>query len=423
MTAPCTFLLGALLAVVASAQWPRLPRIDPGHIAGVVESAEKEVKQTLSEKQNQALASEVAKKAKDLRSQAPSVADNVAQNAAQAVSASVQTAEAAKSIAGDAQAQQQVLTSEVSNEVKDLHGQAPFVAGNVAQSAAQAVSAAAQRADAAKTIARDAQAQQVGVIGGPPALATAVPAQAPVVSEGSHDALHMDKLLETVQGQINRSKVNEGLGSTPESLSEAVEIALDSKNIKKAADGVQEAHNIAQANKKYVEDLASKGHDLASEMIPGLNPYKVTGGVSKVVDGASKHIEAVKPMIHKVLKSDTKNAAQAVEKVVKYIGKIDPNSARKYINGDEPEEDQQALYVEEAAKEAAEWVGSHWQWSLLFIVGAVGALFFGWQVTKPRDSRTPKLLTDSDMVGWNGRGPPHNNSCQMQSEEVLFRQL
>jgi hypothetical protein len=421
MTAPCTFLLGALLAVAVSAQWPRLPKIDPGHIAGVVESAEKEVKQTLSQKQNQALASEVAKQAKDLHSQAPSVADNVAQNAAQAVSATVQTAEAAKSIAGDAQAQQQILASEVSKEVKDLHGKAPSVAGNVAQNAAQAVSAAAQTAEAAKTIAGDAQAQQqVGVIGDPPALATAAPAQAPVVSEGSHGALHTDKLLEIVQGQINGSKVNKVLGDAPESLSDAMDIALDSKNIKKAADGLQEAHGVVQANKEHIEDLASKGHDLASEIIPGLNPYKVTGGVNKVVDGASKHIEDVKPVIHTVLKSDTKTVAQAAEKGVKYIGKIDPNSVRKYINGDEPTEDQQALDMEEAT----EWVGSHWQWSLLFVLGAVGALFFGWQVTKRRDdSRTPKLLTDSDMVGWNGRGPAQSTSRQMQSEEVLFRQL
>ena len=102
------FLLAALLAAVASAQWPRLPKIYPGHMAGVVQSAEKEVKQTLSQKQI-------------LRSQAPSVAQKVAQSTVQAVSASAQTAEAAKAIAEDAQSQQQVLASEVAKEAKQLH--------------------------------------------------------------------------------------------------------------------------------------------------------------------------------------------------------------------------------------------------------------------------------------------------------------
>jgi len=183
------------------------------------------------------------------------------------------------------------------------------------------------------------------------------------------------------------------------------------------------AHRAVQANKKHVEVLASKGHDLASAIIPGLNKTQVTGGMHKVVDGASQHAEAVKPMIHKALRSDTKNVAELAGKGVKYIGKIDPNRVRQYINGDEPQEDQQAFDVETAA----EWVGSHWQWSLLFIVGVVGAaagLFFGKQITKRRDSRTPQLLTDSsDMVGWNGRSPPQSTSRQMQSEEVLFRQL
>merc|ERR1712008_421327 len=207
-----------------------------------------------------------------------------------------------------------------------------------------------------------------------------------------------------VQGQINGSKVNKVLRDAPESLSDAVDIALDSKNIKKAADGLQEAHGVVQANKKHIEDLASKGHDLVSKIIPGLNPSKVTGGVNKVVDGASKHIEAVKPMIHEVLKSDPKKAALAAEKGVKHVGKIDPNSVRKYIHGSHPEDGEQASDVDQAA----EWVGLHWQWSLLFIVGIVGALFFGWQVTKRRDARSPALLS-------TGR--------QMQPEEVLFQQF
>jgi hypothetical protein len=368
MTAPCNFLLGALLAVVASAQWPRLPKIDPGHIAGVVKSAEKEVKQTLSQKEKQALASEVAKKAKDLHSQAPSVADNVAQSAAQAVAASAQTAEAAKTIAGDAQAQQHGLASEVAKQAKDFRSQAPSVADNVAQSAVQAVAqgavqavaGAAQTAGAAKAIGGDVRAQQqVGVIGGPAALATTPPAPAPVISEGSHE--------------VHTS--------------------------------LQDAHDVVKATEQQVGDLASKGHDLVSKIIPGLNPSKVTGGVNKLVDGASKHIEAVKPMIHEVLNSDPKKAALAAEKGVKHVGKIDLGLHCRYVG---------ASTVVCGDPVSATGLLRHdntfrvWQWSLLFIVGIVGALFFGWQVTKRRDARSPALLS-------TGR--------QMQPEEVLFQQF
>jgi hypothetical protein len=192
-------------------------------------------------------------------------------------------------------------------------------------------------------------------------LATTPPAPAPVISEGSHE--------------VHTS--------------------------------LQDAHDVVKATEQQVGDLASKGHDLVSKIIPGLNPSKVTGGVNKVVDGASEHIEAVKPMIHEVLKSDPKKAALVAEKGVKYVGKIDPNSVRKYIHGGNPDDGEQASDVDQAA----EWVGLHWQWSLLFIVGAVGALFFGWQVTKRRDARSPV----SPALLSTGR--------QMQPEEVLFRQL
>jgi len=239
---------------------------------------------------------------------------------------------------------------EVAKMGKTLRSQAPSVVDNVAQSTAQAVSGAKQTAEAAKAIAGDAKAQQqVAAIGGPPALATAAPAPAPapapVVSEASHDA-HTDKVLETVQGQISR------------------------------------------ANKQQVEDLASK-------IIPDLNPSKVAGGVSKVVDGASTQVAAVKPMIDEILKADPKNVGHTADKGIEYVGKIGTNSARRYINGDDPEEGEQASDVDQAA----EWVGSHWQWSLLFIVCVVAALFFGWQVTKRRDARSPTLLANSDMAG------------------------
>jgi len=369
MMPSCTFFLGALLVVVASAQWPRLPNIDPGHIAGVVKSAEKEVKQTLSQKKTQDFASEVAKEAKDLRSQAPSVKDSVAQSAAQAASAAAQTVEAAKTVAEDTQSQ-----------------------------------------------------QHVGAIGGPPALTTvapapapvvttAAPAPAPVVSAGSHDTVHTDELLETVQGQINPSKIKEVLGDAAINVPEIAD-----KNIKKAKDSLQHAHDIVQANKQQVEDLASMGQDLASKIIPGLNPSKAMDGVSKVVDGASKHGEMGKPIIHEVVQSDPQNVAHTAEKGVKEIGKSDPNSVKQDIKGDDAEKGE--------PEDAAEWVGLRWQWSLLFIVVAVGALFFGWQVTKRRDSRSPTLIAaDGDMAPWMGGSPSRSTSRQPQSEETLFRQF
>jgi len=368
MTPPCTFILGALLAVVASAQWPRLPKIDPAHIVGAVKSAEKDVKQTLSQKATQDLASEVAKEAKDLRNQASSVVDGVAQNTAHVASAAVRTAEAAKIIQRNAQAQ-----------------------------------------------------HQVGSIGGPPALTTTASPPAPVVSEGSHGTVHTDGLLETVQDQINRSKINQVLGDAAKSMPETADMALDLKetSIKKAKDSLQDAQDIVQANKQQVEDLASKGQELASQMIPGMDPSKAIDGVSKVVGAASEHGEAVKSIIHEVLKSDPKHVAHAAEKGVKNIGKIDPDSVKKYIKGDDPEKGEQASDVEDAA----DWVGLHWQWSLIFIVGAAGALFFSWQVMKRRDSRSPTLLAGNDMAAWMGGSPTRSTSRQTQSEEMLFRQF
>jgi len=363
MMPSCTFFLGTLLVVVASAQWPRLPNIDPGHIAGVVKSAEKEVKQTLSQKKTQDFASEVAKEAKHLRSRAP------------------------------------------------------FVEDSVAQSAAQAASAAAQTVEAAKTVAEDTQSQQhVGAIGGPPASTTAAPAPAPVITTAApapapDDTVHTDELLETVQGQINPSKIKEVLEDAAKNVPE-----ITDKNIKKAKDSLQHAHDIVQANKQQVEDLASMGHDLASKIIPGLNPSKAMDGVNKVVDGASKHGEAVKPIIHEVVQSDPKNVAHAAEKGIKDIGKSDPNSVKQDIKGDDAEKGE--------LEDATEWVGLRWQWSLLFIVGAVGALFFGWQVTKRRDSRSPTLIAaDGDMAPWMGGSPSRSTSHQPQSEETLFRQF
>lgn len=178
------------MAVVASAQWPRLPKIDPAHIVGVVKSAEKDVKQTLSQKATQDLASEVAKEAKGLRSQAPSFVNGVAQNAAQVASAAAQTAEAAKIIPGNAQAQHQVGSTEA-----------------------------------------------------PPALTTEAPA--PVVSRGSHNAVHIDKLLDAVQDQINGSKINQVFGDAAKNLPKTADMAF-----KKAKDSLQDTQDIVQANKQ-----------------------------------------------------------------------------------------------------------------------------------------------------------------------------
>lgn len=267
MTLPCSVLLGALLAVVASAQFPRLPKIDPGHLAGVVKSAEKAVKQQVSQNKPEDLVSKVAKNAKDLQSQAPSVADSVAKNAAQAASAAAQTAEAAKSMAANAAlAQQQVAAA-------------------------------------------------------PTPLATAAPT---VVSEDPpdedhHEIVHTDKLLEAVQGHINKSGVSQVLGGAPKNLPEAANMALDPTNIKKAKEGLQNAKSVVQANSPKVQDLASK-------LIPGLNPSKVMNGVNKVVGGASQHVEKVQPIVDEVLKSDPTNVVHAGKKAwkhgVKHVGDI-----------------------------------------------------------------------------------------------------
>jgi len=263
----------------------------------------------------------------------------------------------------------------------------------VAQNAAQTASAAVQTSKATKTVAVDAQAQQqVGAIGGLQALATAALARAPVVSEGSHDVIHTNKLLETARTQIDHSKVKQVLADIPKNLPGAADMALDSKGIKKATDSLQDVHDIVQANKQQTEDLVLKGHDLASKMTPGLNPSKVMSGVSKVVD----------------LKSDLKTVAHVAE-----------NGVRKYLHGDGPVEDREASDVEETAKR----VGSRWKWSLFFIVGAVATLFVGWKVTKRRDARSHALLTTSDMAVSMGGSPTHSTSRKMQSEELLFRQL
>merc|ERR1712012_1483439 len=65
--------------------------------------------------------------------------------------------------------------------------------------------------------------------------------------------------------------------------------------------------------------------------------------------------------------------APAAENGVKELNKIDPEGDTKIMNGDVPDEGEtgeNALDVEKAV----EYVGSHWQWSLLVILGAVGAL-------------------------------------------------
>jgi len=319
MPPPCAFLLGALLAVVCSAQFPRLPKIDPGQLAGVVKKAEKEVKQTLSQTQSQDLV-------KDLQGKA----DGVAQSAAQA----------AKTIAGDAQAQLQ----------------------------------------AAKTIAGNAQAPELlGATGGQPTLATTAPAApaapAPVVSEGSHAIVHTDELIKTLRGQGNPSNLTQVL---------------------------KDVHKIVKANKEQVEDLASK-------VVPGINPSKVMSGVNKVVG--------------KVLKSDPKNVAHAAEKGVDELNKIVKVTPPHFLNGDKGEEGEESEQASDVEEEDVGYMGSNWYWSLILIVGAVGALVFGWQVMKRRDSRTPTLLADNDMAGWMGGGPTSSTSRQMQSEEQFFRQF
>jgi len=252
------------------------------------------VKQTLLQKKEQYLASEVANEAKNLRGQAPTVADNVAQSAEEEVKNTM------------SQKKEQDVTSEAANEAKNLH------------SLAQAASAVAQSAEAAKTVEDDVQPQQqVGAIGGPLAPAA-------VVSEVSHEVVNTDELretLETVQGQINHAK------------------------IKQAA------------------------------------------------DVASETAEAVKPMMH--TNWNPKNAAHVVARVpetrAKPISKIDTNTV---INKDDPEDQEQASEMEEAAN----GLGSHWQWSLLVMAAALGGVFVGWKVTKRRDARSPHtLLAPSDI--------------------------
>lgn len=134
---------------------------------------------------------------------------------------------------------------------------------------------------------------------------------------------------------------------------------------------------------------------------------------------SNKHSEAVKSIFHQVLKSDPRNVANAAEKGIKYVGKIDPNTVKKYIKGDDPQSGEQASDVEDVA----DWAGLHWQWSLLLIVGAVGVIFFSWQAMKRRDSRSPTLLAGSDAAAWMGGSPTHSNSRQTQSEEMLFRKF
>jgi len=115
--------------------------------------------------------------------------------------------------------------------------------------------------------------------------------------------------------------------------------------------------------------------------------------IKQAADVASETAEAVKPMMH--TNWNPKNAAHVVARVpetrAKPISKIDTNTV---INKDDPEDQEQASEMEEAAN----GLGSHWQWSLLVMAAALGGVFVGWKVTKRRDARSPHtLLAPSDI--------------------------